>query len=70
MDDVLGIFLLALYIVGIVALASLITWAAIKLFPTKDKPSKKKEDDAPPPSSDDGVGAGRLFRRSKREATG
>ena len=69
MDDVLGIFLLALYIVGIVSLAGLITWAAIKLFPTKDKPSKKKEDDAPPPS-DDGAGAGRLFRKSKREATG
>jgi hypothetical protein len=69
LDAVLGVFLLALYIVAIVSLAALITWAAIRLFPTKDRPSKKKEDDSPPPS-DDGSGAGRLFRRSKREATG
>ncbi len=70
MDDVLGIFLLALYIVAIVSLAGLITYAAIRIFPTKDRPSKKKESDDSPPPSDDGAGAGRLFRRSKREATG
>jgi hypothetical protein len=69
LDAVLGVFLLALYIVAIVTLAALITWAAIRLFPTKDRPSKKTDDDSPPPS-DDGTGAGRLFRRSKREATG
>jgi hypothetical protein len=69
LEDVLGIFLLVVYILAIVSLAGVITWAAIKIFPTKDKPKEKKGDDAPPPS-DDGVGAGRLFRRSKREATG
>ena len=69
MDDVLGIFLLVLYILGILSLACAVTYAAIRLFPTKDRPSKKKDDEAPPPS-DDGAGAGRLFRRSKREATG
>jgi hypothetical protein len=68
LDDVLGVFLLVLYIVGIVSLACAVTYAAIKLFPTKSKPDKKKDDEAPPPS-DDGAGAGRLFRRSKREAT-
>ena len=64
-----GVFLLALYIVAIVSLAALITWAAIRLFPTKEPTEQEKEDDSPPPS-DDGAGAGRLFRRSKREATG
>jgi hypothetical protein len=70
LDDVLGIFLLALYIVSIVSLAGLITYAAIRLFPTKSKPDKKKDEGDAPPPSDDGAGAGRLFRRSKREATG
>ena len=70
LDDVLGIFLLALYIFAIVSLAGLITYAAIRIFPTKDRPSEKKEGDDSPPPSDDGAGAGRLFRRSKREATG
>ena len=69
LDAALGILLLALYIVGIVALAAGVTYAAIKIFPTKDKPSKK-EDDKPPTSSDDGQSAGSLFRRSKREASG
>jgi hypothetical protein len=69
LDDVLGIFLLALYITAIVSLAGLVTYAAIKIFPTKDRRKDKTPDDSPPPS-DDGVGAGRLFRRSKREATG
>jgi hypothetical protein len=52
-----------------VALAALVTLAAIKIFPTKDRPGKK--DDSPPPSDDGagGGGAGRLFRRAKREAT-
>ena len=62
MDSFLGLLLLALYIVGVVGLAGLVTWVAIKVFPTKDRPGKKP--DAP---SDDGAGpAGRLFRRAKR----
>ena len=70
LDAALGILLLALYIVGIVSLAAGVTYVAIKIFPTKDRPSKKEEDGKPPTSSDDGSAAGRLFRRSKREAAG
>lgn len=69
MDELLGLVLLAIYVVGMVALAGLVTLAAIKIFPTKDRSSKKQDGDDPPPS-DDGSGAGRLFRRAKREATG
>jgi hypothetical protein len=68
LDSLLGVLLLVVYIVGIVGLACGVTFAAIKIFPTKDRPGKKP-DDTPPPS-DDGAGAGRLFRRAKREATG
>ena len=69
MDAALGLFLLAAYIAAIVGLAALITYVAIKIFPTKDRPGKK--DDSAPPSDDGagGGGAGRLFRRAKREAT-
>jgi len=68
LDALLGLVLLALYIVGIVSLAAGVTWLAIKIFPTKDRPSKKPEDSTP--SDDGGGGAGRLFRRAKREAAG
>ncbi len=67
MDAALGIVLLALYITGVVVLAAGVTYAAIKIFPTKDR-TKKDSGDQPPPA-DDGTGAGRLFRRAKREAT-
>ena len=68
MNDVLGLLLLAVYIVGIVGLAAAITFAVIKIFPTERNPGKKDKDDSPsPPSSPDG--AGRLFRRAKRTAT-
>jgi hypothetical protein len=67
-DALLGLILLAVYVVGMVALAAGVTYVAIRIFPTKDRPSKKP-DDSPPPS-DDGSGAGRLFRRAKREANG
>jgi hypothetical protein len=69
LDAALGLLLLVLYIVGIVGLAALVTFAAIKLFPTKDRPSKKG-DDSPPPANGGGNAAGRLFRKAKREATG
>lgn len=62
MDSFLGLILLALYIVAIVGLASLVTFAAIKIFPTKDRPSKKDDE----PSDDGGTPAGRLFRKAKR----
>jgi hypothetical protein len=69
LDAALGLLLLAAYIVGIVGLAALVTLGAIKLFPTKDRPSKKP-DDSPPPANGGGKdGGGRLFRKAKREAT-
>lgn len=66
MDKALGLILLALYITAIVSLAGLVTYLAIRIFPTKNKPGKT-DDTAPP--SDDGAESGRLFRRAKREAT-
>jgi len=68
LDALLGLVLLALYIVGIVSLAAGVTYIAIKIFPTKDRPSKKPDDSTP--SDDGGSGAGRLFRKAKRAATG
>ena len=67
MDRALGVVLLALYITAIVSLAGLVTYLAIRIFPTKDRPGKK--DDGSPPPADGGNGAGRLLRRAKREAT-
>ena len=64
MDEILGLLLLALYIVAIVGLAAPITFAVIRIFPTQRNP--KKPDKPEGPSSDDGAGAGRLFRRAKR----
>ncbi len=65
LDRALGLFILAVYVVSIVGLAGLVTYGVIRLFPTRDKPDK------PDQPSDDGTGEsqGRLFRRSKREAT-
>ena len=66
MDRVIGLLILAFYVVSVVGLAGAVTYGVIRLFPTKDKPDK------PDKPSDDGTGEpqGRLFRRSKREATG
>jgi hypothetical protein len=63
LETLLGLVLLAVYVVGMIALAAVVTYAAIKIFPTKDRPSKK---DSSPPPSDDGAGGGRLFRKAKR----
>jgi cytoskeletal protein RodZ len=68
LDDVLGLALLVVYIVGIVGLAAAITWAVIRIFPTERKPKNPdKQESSPPPTTSDG--GGRLFRRSKRAAT-
>jgi hypothetical protein len=64
LDRVLGLFILVLYVVAIMGLAGLVTFAVIRIFPTKDKPSR------PDQPSDDGTPLGRLYRRAKREATG
>ena len=72
MEEVLGVLALAAYIVAIVSLAAGITYAVIKIFPTKresndgeataeDKPAKPE-----PKKSSDEAAEGTLFRRSKR----
>jgi hypothetical protein len=69
LEKILGLLLLALYIVAIVGLAALVTFAVIKIFPTKRTPKKPDESDSPPPPSEGGGSvnaAGRLFRRAKR----
>jgi hypothetical protein len=66
LNDVLGILLLALYIVGILALSAAVTFAVVKIFPTERNPKKP---DKPEPSSSGNGGegaAGRLFRKAKR----
>jgi hypothetical protein len=72
LDDILGLLVLAVYIVGIVGLAAAITFAVIRIFPTERKPKNpdKQESSHPPSTSDGGGGGGgKLFRKSKRVAT-
>ncbi len=70
MEDVLGLALLVVYIVGIVGLAAAITYAVIRIFPTERKPKDPdKQESTPPPAGSDGGEGGKLFRRSKRAAT-
>jgi hypothetical protein len=67
LDRVLGLIILAFYVVAVIGLASLITYAVIRIFPTPNTAKKPQE----PPSGDGaGTGAGRLFRKAKRELTG
>ncbi len=56
--------LLAVYIVAIVGLAALVTYAVIRIFPTERKP--KSPDKPETPSGDGTSAAGRLFRKAKR----
>ena len=56
-----------LYIVAILSLSALITYAVVRIFPTERKPKNPDKDESPQSGSSDG--AGRLFRRSKRAAT-
>ena len=66
MDQAIGLFILAAYVVIVVGLAGAVTYGVIKLFPTRDDTNK------PDKPSDDGSGEpqGRLFRRSKRATAG
>jgi len=65
LDDALGLLLLAVYIIGILAISSAVTFAVVRIFPTERNP--KKPDNPDTPSSGNGAeGAGRLFRRAKR----
>jgi hypothetical protein len=74
LDVVLGLVLLAVYIVGIVSLAAGITYAVIRIFPTERKPKDDEAADKPSkpdtaPGNGGAAGAGSLFRRSKRGKT-
>jgi hypothetical protein len=65
LDQVLGLVMLAAYIVAVVGLAAGITWAIVKIFPTERgdaKPDEPKKE----ASSNDAAPGGRLFRRAKR----
>jgi hypothetical protein len=64
LDEVLGLLLLVGYITAVVGLASAITFAVIRIFPTERNPKKPDKPDRP--SSGENTGAGSLFRRSKR----
>lgn len=65
MDDVLGLLLLTVFIVGILAISSAITFAVVKIFPTERKPKNPDKPDAPS-AGNSTEGAGRLFRKAKR----
>jgi hypothetical protein len=68
LDDVLGLLLLAVYIVGILAISCAVTYAVVKIFPTERNPKKPDKPDTPSAGNGAEV-AGRLFRKAKREAT-
>jgi len=63
LDRVFGLLLLLVYVAGIVGLSAGVTFLVIRLFPVKTKPDRPDE-----PSNDGDGPAGRLFRRTKREA--
>jgi hypothetical protein len=72
LDQALGLLALAGYILAIVGLASAITFAVIKIFPTERNPKKPGDPDKPEKpgrSSGDPAAGGSLFRRSKRSAS-
>jgi hypothetical protein len=66
LDRVLGILLLVVYIVTILGISALVTYAVVKIFPTERKPKRPADPDAPSSSGDVDSTAGRLFRRAKR----
>jgi hypothetical protein len=49
MDTVLGLFVMAIWIVGVIALAAGVTWAVIRISPGGQ--SDKKPEEAPSESS-------------------
>jgi hypothetical protein len=69
LEDILGLLLLAVYIVGIMGLAAAVTYAVIKIFPTERNPKKPDKPESSSPPRGEESAAGRLFRRAKREAT-
>ena len=69
MKDVLGLFLLAVYIIGILGISAFVTFAVVKIFPTERNPKKPSDTDTPTSNRGEESAGGRLFRRAKREAT-
>lgn len=72
MDRVLGLLLLAVYIVAVVGLAAAVTFVVIRIFPTErtpkgGKPPEDRKRDEPSSSNGSDTG-GRLYRRAKRGA--
>jgi hypothetical protein len=65
LDQVLGLALLAVYIVGVVAFAAAMTWVVVKLFPT-ERDGDERDEQQKESSTNDAVPSGRLFRRAKR----
>jgi hypothetical protein len=70
-SDVLGLFLLVVYIAAIVGLAAAITFAVIRIFPTERNPKKpdKPDDSSSSKRGEESAAGGTLFRRSKKAAT-
>jgi len=69
LDRVLGLLLLVVYIVAILGVSALITYAVVRIFPTERNPKKPDKPDSGSNTRGEESAAGRLFRRAKREAT-
>jgi len=67
LDDALGLLLLVFYITAILGISAAVTFAVVKIFPTERNPKKPDKPDTPSSSGGLTEGAGRLFRRAKRE---
>jgi hypothetical protein len=65
LDKILGLLLLLVYIVSIVGLAALITFAVVRIFPTERTP-KKPDGGSDESTSGGSRPAGKLFRSAKR----
>jgi hypothetical protein len=66
LDRVLGLVMLAVYILAVVGLAAAITWAVVRIFPTESNSEKPPDEKKKQPQTNDSQPAGRLFRRAKR----
>jgi hypothetical protein len=69
LNDVLGLLLLAVYIVGILAISAAITYAVVKIFPTERNPKSPDKTDESDSTRGNESSGGSLFRRSKRATT-
>jgi hypothetical protein len=69
LDRALGLLLLVVYIVAILGISALITYAVVRIFPTERNPKKPDEPGSESTSRGQESIGGRLFRRAKREAT-